>query len=128
MAFTTDAALDAGLQYIRDNGINLYITSAEATTYAEATATFALANKASVTVGAQADNGGAGGGRKVEVATFTDGTVTATGTATHWALVNPTGSILVATGALTASQALTNGNPLSLTGPIPIAIKDATPL
>lgn len=126
MSFLADAALDAGLQYVRDNGVNFYITSAEATTYAEATSTFALGTKAGVTIGAQGNYGGAGAGRSVEVATFTDGSVTATGTATHWALVNPTGSVLVATGALSASQAVTNGNPLSLTAALPIAINDAT--
>lgn len=120
-----DAALDAGLQYVRDNAVNFYVTSSEATTYTEATATFALGNKASITVTAQADYAGAGAGRKVEVSTFTDGTVTATGTATHWALVNPTGSVLVATGTLSASQALTNGNPLSLTAAQPIVMNDA---
>jgi hypothetical protein len=126
MAFLADAALDAGLQYVRDNGVDFYITSAEATTYTEATDTLALGSKTSVTIGAQADYAGAGAGRKVEVATFTDGTVSATGTATHWALVNPTGTVLVATGALSASQAVTNGNPLSLTAALPVAINDAT--
>ncbi|PWE29954.1 hypothetical protein DDZ14_16055 [Maritimibacter sp. 55A14] len=125
MAFFADTILDAGLQYLRDKVNEMHITSAEATTYTEATSTLTLANKAAPALSAQADYGGAGAGRKVEVATFTDGTVTATGTGSHYALVDTVGLELVATGALSATQALTNGNPLSLTQALPLVLNDA---
>ena len=55
-----------------------------------------------------------GGGRKVTVAQITDGTVTGTGTATHYALVDVSNTRLLATGALTASQSVTSGNTFTL--------------
>lgn len=125
MAFISDTTLDAGLQYIRDNAEAFHLTSQQATTYTEAVTTYTLGVKTSPTITAQANYGGTGGGRQVTVATFTDGTVTATGTATHWALVDVTGTELLATGALTASQGVTDGNPFSLTAALPIAINDA---
>ena len=45
----------------------------------------------------------------MEVSAVTAGTVTGTDTATHWALTDGA-AILVATGALDSSQALTSGN------------------
>ena len=55
-----------------------------------------------------------GGGRKVTVAAISDGSITGTGTATHYAIVDSTNSRLLATAALTASQSVTNGNTFTL--------------
>ena len=120
MAFIIDAVYDNGLTYAQTNGTQLDITSAEATTYAEATSTLTLGNDA-VTVGAPSN--GAVDGRRVEVPAITAGTVTGTGTTTYWALTDGVG-ILVATGTLT-SQSVTSGNTFSLSA-ISITLRDAT--
>lgn len=111
MAYITDAAFDAALAVVIDSS-TLYITSSEATTFAQATTTYALGNKASPTISAAADR--TPNGRKVTVSAITDGTVTASGTAAYWALVKTTGSLLKATGALSTSQAVTSGNTFTL--------------
>lgn len=114
MASLPNSVLDGGLDYLTTNGSRIDITNAEATTYSQATTidTFSLGNKTGVTVGAAAD---ATSGRKVATSAITDGTVTGTGTdtATHWALTDGV-SELLATGILTASQAVTNGNTFTL--------------
>jgi len=120
MAFITDAVYDNGLTYAQTNGTRLDITSAEATTYAEATSTLTLGNDA-VTVSAPSN--GVVDGRRVEVPAITAGTVTGTGDATYWALTDGVG-ILVATGTLT-SQSVTSGNTFSLSA-ISITLRDAT--
>lgn len=123
MAFISDTILDAALQVIRDAVTPvLHICSSEPANYA-GVAAVTLGNKAAPTIGAQAD--GSPNGRSVSIATFTNGTVTATGTATHWALVDDNSSTLLATVAVPASQALTNGNPLSMTSALVIRIPDA---
>lgn len=122
MAFLSDTILDAALQVIRDAATPvLHICSSEPANFA-GVAAVTLGNKAGPTIGAQAD--GAVSGRSVSIATFTDGTVTATGTGTHWALVDTTTSALLASVAVPASQALTNGNPLSMTSALVINIPD----
>ena len=123
MPFIADTIFDNGLAYATTNGETIYITSAEATTYAEANTTFKLGTKTSATVGAA--EAGATDGRRVIVSAITDGTVNSTGTATHWALCKDSvTSELLATGALTASQAVTSGNTFTLDA-ISITIRDA---
>lgn len=104
---------DQGLNYLSTNGTRLDICSQEPTTYTEATSTYTLGNKTGLNIGAAQD--GTPNGREVVVSAIADGTVTATGTATHWAITNPADSELLAAGALSASQAVTSGNPFTLT-------------
>lgn len=112
-AFLSDNVLDFGVDYIDDNCGALHICSQQPTTYAEATSTYSLGSKTSPTVGA-AENG-ASSGRRVRVSAITDGSVTGTGTATHYALVKTTATTeLLAAQALSASQAVTNGNTFTL--------------
>lgn len=113
MATLADRVYDNGLTVLDTEVTHLYICSAEPTTHTEASSTLALGSKATPTVSAPGDR--SGGGRKVTVSAITDGAVSATGTATHWALTDNTNSRLLATGALSASQAVTNGNPFTLT-------------
>ena len=120
MAFINNEAFDQGLDYADVNGTRIDICSLEPTTYASATSTNTLGNKA-VTTSAPAD--GAVDGRAVTVVAITDGSVTGTGTASHWALTDGA-SILLATGALDASQSVTSGNTFTLDA-IVIAIRDA---
>jgi hypothetical protein len=113
MAWLNDNVYDYGLDWLDTNAINLYICSAEPTTYAQATSTYALGSKSGIACSAPAAK--TGGGREVTISAISDGTVSANGTATHFAIVNPTGSVLVATGALSASQSVTSGNTFTLT-------------
>ena len=123
MPFIRDAAYDALLNNIQDNVESLEICNAEPSTYTEAITTFNLGNKASPTVGEPADRGG--GGREVTVSAISDGSVTADGTASHWALVDDTGTALLAAGALASSQGVSNGNTFTLTS-FTIGVPDAT--
>jgi hypothetical protein len=112
MATLNNRVFDNGLSVLDTEATRVDVTSQEASTYAEATSTFTLGNSTSLSIGAPADR--SGGGRKVAVASITDGSVTGTGTATHYALVDTNNSRLLATGALTASQAVTSGNTFTL--------------
>lgn len=122
MPFLNDNVFDNGLNWIDSNATRLDICSQEPTTYAQATATYSLGNFTSL--GVQAPSNGAIDGRRVVVDAITSGTVSGTGTATHWAITNASNT-LIATGSLTASQAVTAGNTFSLDA-IDITIRDAT--
>jgi hypothetical protein len=123
MAFISDEVYDQGLDYADTNGTRIDICSSEPTTYSQATSngSNSLGNKTGLNTGATA----AGGtdGRKVTVPAITDGTVTTTATATHWALTDGS-SLLIATGALSSGQAVTSGNTFTLDA-ITITIRDA---
>ena len=105
--------LDAALNLIDTAGNKLVICSALPATYAEANATYALGNKVSPTI--SAPQARSPDGRKVVVSAITDGAVTATGTATHFAILDTTGSRLLSAQALGASQSVTSGNTFTLT-------------
>ncbi len=121
MPYINDEVFDQGLDYADANGTRIDICSQEPTSYAEATSTYTLGNKPGLNTGATQN--GATDGRRVVVPAISDGAVTATATATHWALTDGS-AILVATGALASSQAVTNGNTFTL-GAISITIRDA---
>jgi hypothetical protein len=119
-SYLNDEVMDQGLDYADTNGTRIDICSALPTTYAEATSTFTLGNKTGLNTGATQN--GASSGRRVIVPAITDGAVTATGTATHWALTDGSG-ILVAAQTLAASQSVTSGNVFTL-GAISITFPD----
>lgn len=122
MAFINDNVFDQGLNYADTNGTRIDICSTDpGGTYATVTAN-TLGND-TVNTGAPS-NAATGTGRRVTVPAITAGSVTGTGTATHWALTNGTDTV-VASGALTASQAVTSGNTFTLDA-IDIIIRDAT--
>ena len=121
MAFIIDTAFDSGLSYLDTNGTRLDICfTAEPTTYAAATSTNSCGN---ATVNTGAPEAGAVDGRRVIVPAVTAGSVTATQTAGWWALTDGA-SLLLATGALTATQAVTSGNTFTLDA-ISITLRDA---
>lgn len=124
MAFIADYVFDNGLTVLDTEANRLDICSQEPVTYSEATTdgTYSLGYKTSLSVGSPEDRGG--GGRKVVVAAITDGTVTETATATHWAVSDTGNSRLLATGALSSSQGVTDGNTFTLTA-FDIGIPDA---
>lgn len=121
MATLNDRVFDNGLTVLDTEANRIDITSQEATSYAEATSTYTLGNSTSLSIGAPQDR--SGGGREVVVAAITDGSVTGTGTATHYAIVDTSNSRLLATGSLTASQSVTSGNTFSLSS-VAIGIPD----
>lgn len=120
MPFINDEVFDQGLNYADTNGTRIDICSAEPASFAG----IAAVSLGNATVNTGAPQNGAVDGRRVIVPAITTGSVTATGTATHWALSDGT-AILVATGPLSASQAVTSGNTFTLDA-ITIAIRDAT--
>lgn len=123
MPFISDNVFDNGLAYITSNGSRLDITSQEPANYTEATSTYTLGNKTSLTAGSPTN--GDTSGRKVVIPAITDGSVTGTGTASHWAYSKTTATTeLLATTSLNSSQAVTSGNTFTLTA-TDITIPDA---
>ena len=118
--FIIDGLLD---DFTSNTGTRIDITSQVATTYTEAITTYTLGNKTGLTADVTPEAGDVDG-RKVVVPAITDGSVTGTATATHWALTDAT-SVLIATGPLTSSQAVTSGNTFTLDA-IDITVRDAT--
>ena len=112
MAFLNDRVFDEGLSVLDLEANEVHVTSAEATDYTEATSTYSLGSSSSLSIGAPSDR--VGGGRKVSVTAIDDGTISGTGTVTHYALVDTVNSRLLATAALTASQSVTSGNTFTL--------------
>lgn len=122
MAFIADYVFDNGLTKLDTEANRLDICSTEPTSYAEATSTYTLGNKTSLSVGSPTDRSPSG--RKVVVAAITDGSVTASGTAAYWSVVDTANSRLLSTGALDDPQSVTSGNTFTL-GTIDIGIPDA---
>ena len=112
MATLNDRVLDSGLSVLDTEANKIVVTSQEATTFTNANATYALGNSTSLSIAAPTDR--SGGGREVVVAAITDGSITATGTATHYAIVDTNNSRLLATSTLSASQSVTSGNTFTL--------------
>lgn len=107
--------LDFGLTVLDTQTDRIYLVSADPTTYTEAVSTFALGVKdfgAGNVFGSPAD--ATPNGRKVSSAVVTNGAVTATGTATGWAVVTSGSTRLDANGQLASPQVVTNGNSWSL--------------
>jgi hypothetical protein len=107
-----NTVLDGALEIIDDNAILLVVCSDTPTTYANATATYDLADvaidAADMTI---ADDAGAGGGRKITIAEQAAITINHSGTATHIALCS-TDTLLYVTTC--TSQALVSGNTVTV--------------
>lgn len=108
MASISDYVLDAALSKLDLEANRIDITSQEATDYTGATSTYTLGNSTSVSFGAPQD--GDTSGRKTTCAAITDGTVTGSGTATHYAITDTSNTRLLCTGSLTTSQSVVSGN------------------
>lgn len=124
MAYIHSDALDALLSELKDNMNDLHICSQEPTTYEEATVTYTLGNKTGITSGAIGDR--VAGGREFEVDEITDGDVTGTGNATHWAIVDTAlgaERLLCAQELEDGGQHVTAGNVFTLTA-ITIGVPD----
>jgi hypothetical protein len=126
MAFLDDNTYDQGLDYLDNNGSGgaLHICSQEPTTVTEAKTTYTLGNKTAITI--TGTTAGSPSGRDVVVDAISGGSVTATGTATHWAVLNSAQTVLLATGPITGGgTSVTINNTFSLTA-ITVTFTDAT--
>lgn len=101
---------------VYDNGLSvlaaatvLHICSSQPTSFAQV-ATYSLGSKASPSVGAITTRGD--GGRQRVIAAFTDGVVSASGTAAYFALVD--GTRILATNDLATARAMVAGDAFSL--------------
>jgi len=121
MATLSNRVYDNGLSVLDTEANKILITSQEAVDYTDANSTSALGNSTSLSIAAPSDR--TGGGREVVVAAISDGSVTGTGTATHYAIVDTVNTRLLATGSLTTSQSVASGNTFSL-GSFTIGIPD----
>lgn len=112
MTYLTDNAMDALLNYIRNNCENLYVCNAEPTTFAQASSTYKIGTKATPTIGAPA--AGDTSGRKITVSAISDGVVNSADTATWIALTDDSATELLFAKALSSSLALATGSPFTL--------------
>ena len=120
MAYISDLVFDSGLSYATTNGTKINICSAEPVNFAG----IAAVDLGNDTVVIPSPEAGAVSGRRVVVPAITAGTVTATNTASFWALSDGT-TTLVASGTITTPQVVTSGNTFTLDA-ISITIPDAT--
>jgi hypothetical protein len=110
-----DYALDNGLNAIHSLADKIYICSADPASFTDATSTYALGNNNFGVGGAfGAPGAGSPNGRQISSVAITAGSVTGTGTAAKWAVVDSVNSRLLANGSLAASQAVTAGNTFTL--------------
>ena len=121
MATLNNRVFDNGLSILDTEANKITLTSQEATTYTEGNATYALGSSTSLSIAAPSDR--TGGGREVVVAEVTDRSISADGTATHYAILDTVNSRLLATGSLTETQVVTSGNTFTL-GSFTIGIPD----
>lgn len=103
----SDYLLDNGLTAVGNGtGLSLIACSSEPANYAAvAAATLATKTNPVLALGA-----GSPSGRAVSLTAFSGTAISANGTSTHWALVDPANSRLLVTGAFTASQSLNTAN------------------
>lgn len=114
-----DSILDLMLAQL--DGDAIHVCSAEPTTYAEANATYKLAQD-TLTGGNYADANGDTSGRKTTCTPPTDSTIDSDGTATHIAITSGTTLLAVTT---CTSQALTSGGTVTIAA-FDIELGDAT--
>lgn len=121
--FVPDSTLDGFLDTIINNATRVTICSTQPTTYTEANATYALAD---VTIDSSdfSKANGDTSGRKLTLAQQTGVTIDTSGTAQHVAILNVSGTALLAVTTCT-SQAVTAGNTATINA-FDIEISDAS--
>lgn len=108
MPFFNDVVYDSGLSVLDTLGTTIHICSAEPTVFAT------LNSLGSATINIPAPTTRSPNGRKVTVPAVSNAPVTASGTATAYAIVDNTNSRILVTAPLSASQTVTSGNTFSL--------------
>jgi len=110
-----DRVLDAGLIKLDSEANRIYLCTDLPTSYTDATSTFALGFKDLGTgnvFGAPAADPTPG--RAVVSVPFSGGSISTSGTATHWAAVDSAGSQLLAAGTLAGAVAVLAGQTFAL--------------
>ena len=113
MSYLHDRVYDNGLTVLDTEANILHICSAEPASYA-AVAGVSLGNKTLAAGGIGAPAARTPNGRKVTVAAISDGTVTAAGNASHYAIVDSVNSRLLVANALASTKAVVTGSPFTL--------------
>jgi hypothetical protein len=121
MAYMNDQIFVQGLSWATANGTVLRLCTQEPTTYVEAATTYGIANNA---VALPAPVNGAIDGMRVIIPIVIGGAVTATGTATYWALTD-SAAILVAAGLLDTAASLVINTLFDFTRTTDITLRDA---
>ncbi len=121
MAYYNDEVLDQGLDWAIAVGDRLHLCSADPTGNYAAVTTSDLGN-AAIALGAAED--GAASGRRI-VCPQTTITPGDSGTATHWAITDNS-AIVVASGILASSQAVSTGVDVTISAYDAITLLDAT--
>lgn len=112
MSYLHPDVLDNGLSVLDTATTTLHICSSEPANFA-GVAGVSLGNKTGLSVGSPENR--TPSGRKVVVAAITTGgSVTGTGSASHWAIVDTANSKLLAAYSLSSPQSVTNGNSFTL--------------
>ena len=113
MVFLADRVLDLGLNVLDTEASRLDICNAEPANYTEATSTYTVGNKTSLSVGAPEARGG--GGRKVVVAAITDGVVSSNAaSASHYGISDVGNTRLLAANSLASTQTVYTANGFTL--------------
>ena len=108
MALLNDRVFDNGLTVLDTEADELWVCSgSETLTYATLNSQ-KLGTKSTPTVSSPADR--SGGGREVTVSAISDGSVTASGTAALWALVDTGNTRVLSVQSLASTLAVTSGN------------------
>ena len=109
-----DYVLDNGLSAIDTLADKIHILAADPSNYSDVT-TNTLGNKSFSAGGAFGSPGaGSPNGRVVASTAFTDGSITTSGTAAKWAVVDSVNSRLLANGSLASSVAVSSGGTFGL--------------
>ena len=107
MSALANQIFDNGLNHLANNTERLYLLSADPGLTWANIAAYTLGHKISPSIASPTDRGA--GGREVVVLAITDGLVTGTGDATHYALTDNSESLIFVSGALDATLSVTNG-------------------
>lgn len=120
MPFISTSIIDNGLNYLYTNAKDLVITSQEVASYSESL-TYQIGIKTNISL-IPPRNGI--NRRELPIMEFYDGLVTATGSASFFAIINSNTTELLVTGSLLTNNNFIAGNLFSFTGII-ISITDA---
>lgn len=108
MPYLDDRVYDLGLNVLDTEATHIHICSAEPTTFA------GLNSLGSATIEIPGPSARTGGGRRITVPAVSGGSVTGSGSAVAYAIVDTTNSRLLVAAPLSASQTVTSGNTFSL--------------
>jgi hypothetical protein len=107
LAYIGNRILDEGLNKFNAEATHIHVCSAEPASFAEVSS-LSLGNKASPEISVSEDR--ENGGRQVRISAITDGSITSTGTISHFAIIDNNNSRLLATGSLDSAKSVVIGD------------------